>query len=139
MVNGKEKGFTLIEMLVVIAVVGILSATVLTALSPSRKRAQDSRIVTGMQQIRAVAETRYNGSTGMYEIDGTSDADITRQMDDIEQNGGTDFVVETTDEGRAYRSYVVLPGSGKFYCIDSTGFSGEQNDEPVASGVSCSD
>ena len=68
----QNKGFTLIEMLVVIAIVGILSATVLTALGPSRKKAKDSRIISDINQIRVQAEIFYS-NRGYYENDDQSD------------------------------------------------------------------
>ncbi|MDO8752021.1 MAG: type II secretion system protein, partial [Candidatus Wolfebacteria bacterium] len=62
----KNEGFTLIEMMVVIAVVGILSAAVLAGLAPSRNKAKDARIVSGVQQARAVVEGLYDPFSGGY-------------------------------------------------------------------------
>lgn len=57
-----QKGFTLIEMLVVVAVIGLLSSVVLTALGPAKDKAKDSRIIQEVNQVRSLAETMYNGT-----------------------------------------------------------------------------
>src|SRR3989338_8812962 len=48
-----------IEMMVVIAVIGILSAAVLAGLGPSRQKARDARIITELTGARGLAESLY--------------------------------------------------------------------------------
>lgn len=54
------KGFTLIEMLIVIAIIAILSSVVLAGLPQIRNSAYDSRRTSDLQHIQSYLETFYN-------------------------------------------------------------------------------
>ncbi|MDO8512713.1 MAG: type II secretion system protein [bacterium] len=60
-----KKGFTMIELLVVISVIALLVALVLVAVSMARVKANNSRIKGDMDQLRKQAEVIYvaNGMT----------------------------------------------------------------------------
>ncbi len=57
------KGFTLIELLVVIAIIGILASVVLVSLQSARKKGNDTRVISSVQQLRTALEADYNGSS----------------------------------------------------------------------------
>ncbi len=57
------KGFTLIELLVVIAIIGILASVVLVSLQSARKKGNDTRVISAVQQIRTAFETEFAGSS----------------------------------------------------------------------------
>lgn len=62
--NNKQKGFTLIEMLVVIGIIGLLSAVVVVGLAPARQEARDARRIADINQLANWMEINYNSSTG---------------------------------------------------------------------------
>jgi len=117
-------GFTLIEMLVVVAIIGILSATVLVALGPSRDKAKDARIISGIQQARAIGEAMYNPSTGSPYAGFTTNQtypDVAAIRDDIASQGGELVIilnVAKTQYG-IYSKLASLPI--KYFCVDSIG------------------
>lgn len=52
----KKKGFTLVEILVVLSIIGLLSAVVLFSVSQARGKARDSRRLTDLKQLEESLE-----------------------------------------------------------------------------------
>lgn len=130
----KIKGFTLIEMLVVIAVVGILSAAVLASLGPARTKAKDARIISALGQVRAVAETYYDGD---YDgLSTTNPPQMSQLAADIAANQGSLVVNVSPAPALAYAAYSALPGGG-YYCVDSLGNSKREASAPTGSPTAC--
>ena len=59
-----QKGFTLIEMLVVIAIVGLLSSVVVVGLTGAREKARDARRVADIRGIQNDLEIEYRNVSG---------------------------------------------------------------------------
>lgn len=53
-------GFTLVELLITVAIIGILSAVVLTSMSGARDRANDGRRISDIKQIQMALELFYD-------------------------------------------------------------------------------
>ncbi len=66
MFQKSKKGFTLIELMVVIAIIAILATVVLVALQGARDAAQDSKRKSALSQVRSVAEVHYATSGQSY-------------------------------------------------------------------------
>ncbi|MDO8557524.1 MAG: type II secretion system protein [Candidatus Jorgensenbacteria bacterium] len=136
-VHSESSGFTLIEMLVVVAIIGILSATVLSALGPARNKAKDARIVSDVNQVRAIAETLYDpGSSSPYSNVKTTETNISKISTDITNQGGA--LVITLNPTTAYAAYSKLASdSSKYYCVDSAGTTKTETTEPGNSATTC--
>lgn len=68
MTNSRSKkrrgGFTLIELLVVVSIISLLSSVILASVRESRGKAQDSKVVSQLLEMRTVAEL--SNSNGVY-------------------------------------------------------------------------
>lgn len=118
----QNKGFTLIEMLVVVGMIGVLAAAVLTALGPSRQKARDTRVISGLNQIAAIAETGFNGNA--YPPDLAAIKALTggtTAVDDIKAIAGSDptYTIGAANSA-TFAISSVLPSGGN-YCVDSSG------------------
>jgi len=134
------KGFTIIEMLVVVAIIGLLSSVILTALGPARDKAKDSRIIQEVNQVRSVAETLYNGSYDALETENFRNENLKALADDIAAQGGALAISKSSPAlSKTYAAYSNLNTKAgdtenpiiQYYCIDSAGHSLVLNDPPV--------
>ncbi len=75
--NSPKKGFTLLELLIVIAIITILVATVLIVINPSEllKKSRDSKRVSDLNDLKASIEI-YLQSQVAPELDGNSSQDL---------------------------------------------------------------
>ncbi|HDY73474.1 MAG TPA: type II secretion system protein [Candidatus Jorgensenbacteria bacterium] len=64
----RDTGFTLIEMLVVVAIIGLLSSAILVGLGEARARARDARRIADVRQMQNGLENYYFTS-GVYPFD----------------------------------------------------------------------
>lgn len=60
------KGFTLIELLVVISIIGLLSSVILSSLNSARAKAEDSKHVQSLSQLKRAMELYYDANNGLY-------------------------------------------------------------------------
>ncbi|MFH1246451.1 MAG: type II secretion system protein [Candidatus Liptonbacteria bacterium] len=114
-----SKGFTLIEMLIVIAVIGILASLVLVGLGPVQKRGRDARRISDLRQVQNALEL-YFSKEGHY-----PDATTYSELDtDISTAGigvsklphDPNWRVGSTSEDYVYRA----SGDQKSYTLGAT-------------------
>ncbi len=63
-------GFTLIEILIVVTIIGLLASVVLVGLAPARKRGNDARRIADLKEVQNALEIYYN-KCGHYPGDET--------------------------------------------------------------------
>ncbi|MGC9046631.1 MAG: type IV pilin protein [Minisyncoccia bacterium] len=113
-----KKGFTLIEMLIVVAIIGILATIVLGPLGSSRSKAKDAQIISDVRAIQALQESQYNAVTGVY-----IDISTSTQFKSFNQNDKGQ--VSYSPDFHAYAIYAPLVTNNNIkYCVDSSGASG---------------
>ena len=64
-VRNSNEGFTLIEILIVVAIIGILSSVVLVGLGPLQRQGRDARRISDLKQVQTGLELYYN-KCGFY-------------------------------------------------------------------------
>lgn len=119
-----KKGFTMIELLVVIAVIVLIVSLAIIALTQARVRANNSRIMTNMDQIRKQAEAIYaENEMGSYctakACFKSDDSKLKNLVADIYQkNGG--FAPKLLFGSNSY-CFATQLADTKTVCFDNTG------------------
>ena len=133
MIRKNQAGFTLIEMLIVVAVIGILSSVLLNALGPAKDKAKDARIIQEVNQVRALAETLYDGTYKNLETLPKAEIqniNLKSLADDITLQGGQLVIRKPSlNSYITYSKLNVMVGTAdvpqiNYYCVDATGRSG---------------
>jgi len=121
----KGKGFTLVELLIVIAIVGILASIILASMQSSRNRAKDSAIIQSLRDLRSVAELHYNENYTYVGVCNSADNTITdtgnfgRLEGYVNENIGTG-VLTCNDDLSGYAVIADLH-NGNCWCVDYQG------------------
>lgn len=67
----KQKGFTIVELLIVIVIIGVLAAITIAAYNGMQQRAQEAQRLNDLTQLKkAILVARNNTNQTLYQIDG---------------------------------------------------------------------
>lgn len=69
----KKQGFTLIEVLIVVAIIGLLSSVVLVGMGDFRKRGRDARRVADLRQVQNGLEIYYTANNAYPDVSNWDD------------------------------------------------------------------
>lgn len=131
MIQNARKGFSLIEILIVIAVISILSVLILMGVQRGKLKAYDNSIRNDVGQLRWQAEILYDQRGATYQDWATNPPpSIAEQLavlrEDINTNfGNTDYpdddvVVILDDQSKEYCISAPLRSDAtKYYCVDA--------------------
>jgi len=114
-------GFTLIEVLVVIAIIGILSSVVLLSLNNAKTKGSDVKIKSDVRQARSVLESGYNDNVynDLYNADnaGSITNDVIGSLTD---NGPGNEILNTLNADAAAQ----VNGSNLIFIVDTSTVTG---------------
>lgn len=125
-----ERGLTFLEILLVIAILGILITLVLASITSSRTKAIDNRIRSNIGQMRILAEIAFDSNGGTY-LDWSQESSIHTEVqrlqelidEDLDDPAGAPYatVIRESQKQSYCVSAPLKSGSDNFYCIDATG------------------
>ena len=130
----KQKGFSMVELLIVITIIGVLSTIVLSSLSSSRAKAYDTKTKQQLSRFRTAAEiyftnqtpTNYGPATpictaGIFSETSEVNGNPHAYIDPLNLPNGTQVVCGSVDS--AYAVKATLYSGSEYWCVDSTGAS----------------
>lgn len=149
--HSKQKGFTLIELMVVVTVIALMSTIVLIALGVSRNRGNDAHIKANMVSVATQAQLYFenNGNYGTIVNDGSTsgfipacfsvnslfvDPNIANAIATIETANGAGYgnVCVSTPTGYMFASKL---SDNTYWCIDAKNIKKSWPVMPPNSGV----
>ncbi len=128
----------MVELLIVVAVIGILATILIVSLRQASDRSRNAKIITNVVQVRKIAEQMYaeqlTGYVDLCEDSSTLkssyDPDLGVLQADIENYGG---VITCYADSESYCVSSTLRTAGRYVCIDDEGNSVEVDGNPCDS------
>jgi type II secretory pathway pseudopilin PulG len=118
----------LIELLVVVAIIGILASVVLASLNSARSKGANAAVKANMSGIRASAELFYDSNAATYVgMCASASVAAARTAADAAGGGasslagGVNKCFEDADSWVAVAGLKVLDGTSQVWCVDSNG------------------
>lgn len=150
----KQKGFTLLELLVVVAIIGILTAVILTNTTNARNKGIDAGVKSNLASARQQGEVFYNTNTVAPDnytnvctngpVGGAlgvgAEVLAAAKMNHLSSYGinttGTLTTATCNDSPEAWAAEVPLTTSGHMWCVDSTATAKEETTS-IGAGTVC--
>jgi prepilin-type N-terminal cleavage/methylation domain-containing protein len=123
----KQKGFTIIELIVVIAIIAVLAAIVLVNVTQYIAKSRDAAIKGNMATIATNAAVWFDNQTTATFAGFTSDPTYITPAAAMTSAGATLIAPQTTATGSAFCVEAVLNDTTT-WCVDSTGYKGATAD-----------
>lgn len=114
--SAMQKGFTLIEILIVVAIIGLLSSIILVGLGSFNVRARDASRITELRQTENGMALYYNKNQRYPDVVGDSWTSLTDAL--VGGGIGVTKVPNDPTAGRTYRYGV--SGDGQSYVLAAT-------------------
>ena len=133
------KKFTLLELLIVIAIIGILASVVLASLNTARDKGSSAAIKSTVNNLRAQAELYYddNGNSYAGMCDTDTEVGIALAQVDTQNGAGAIVCVDGSDVTGAWAiESALVPADEGFYCVDSSGAATTTPASSIEIGVS---
>lgn len=154
-----NKGFSLIELIIVIAIIAILAGIIISSFASTRAHSRDSSAISRMNQIRPGTEFDYNLNNSFYGMcpsssQGDGRYDTAGSGDNSANNPVLNNIKEaqaalrgTTGEIRSGEAGDVICSSDNttygvsiqlntdYYCVDSTGFANTRVTAGLSNGI----
>ena len=129
----QKRGFTLVELLVVVAIIALLASIIIANINTGRSRAKNNVIKENLYSLKLAAELEYDRNDSYEGVCNDSE-------DDINDAAGTDFLrIRTAINGQGGTATTRLCHDDALYwcaqvtdmsyndedwCVDGTGYSG---------------
>ncbi len=141
----KERGFTLIELMVILLIVLSIAVVVFLAIDNIRKRTRDAIIASSLEQLIAIGEQVYHPEIDyknfwkMREENHKSIVAIRDRITDMGRPFNFHFLEDSLDyEGYDYCAYVRLfMDEDKIFCVDRSGVAGTRDVGKGETKINC--
>lgn len=130
-------GFTLIEIMVVIVIIGILVGIVIVGAGLARNKAKDARVTSDMLQLQNLAERIYLDERNYDKVDPTQSPEIAALRDDISRQNSELFIRRSDSSAEKFCAYAKLNiiqfGYPVNFCVDYLG----ESRKVLTNGIGC--
>lgn len=133
----KSKGFTIIELFIVISLICIIAAIVSVNLTNARNRDKDSLIKSNMRSLISKAELYFARNGNYLKLCLDQDFMFVKEAVNSQVDNKDSFFCNIDGKTNVWAICSYLPFAKKYWCIDSTGADKSQDEQCGIWTTSC--